>query len=140
MFTLLQHTLADCCMLAIDCTFELTLSCDKPLLDRIQELEDCNGMQVHPARSRCQLGITDAMLAGMTDDTSPIEFCQGVVPTLCCLRVAAMGAFSGKVAALGCERLWSAARQIFTDNRRSLRTARIMQLLNLKLQCQATVR
>ena len=47
-----------------------------------------------------------------------------------------MRVFSGKAAALGCERLWSAARQIFTDNRRSLRTKRIMQLLNVKLNAK----
>jgi hypothetical protein len=77
-------------MLAIDCTFELTSSCAKPLMDKLQEIEDCNSMQVRSTRSRCQLGITDAMLAGMTDDTSPIEFYQSVVPSLCCLLVAAI--------------------------------------------------
>jgi hypothetical protein len=123
-------------MLAIDCKCELFLSCAEPFMVKQQGIEDCNGMQVHPTRSRCQLGITDAMLAEMTDNTSPLEFYQSVVPTSCCMRVAAMRVFSGKAAALGCERLWSGARQIFTDNRRSLRTARIMQLLNLKLNAK----
>jgi hypothetical protein len=123
-------------MLAIDCKCELTFSCAKPLMDELQNIEDCNGMQVHPTRSRCQLGITDAMLAERTDNTSPLEFYQSMVPTSCCVRVAAMRVFSSKAAALGCERLWSGARQIFTDNRRSLRTAHIMQLLNLKLNAK----
>jgi hypothetical protein len=45
------------------------------------------------------------MITEMTDETSPLEFYQSVVPTLCCLRVVAMRLFSGKAAAPGCERL-----------------------------------
>jgi hypothetical protein len=38
-----------------------------------------------------------------------------------------------KAAALGVERLWSAARITLTDNRKLIKTARLMQLLQLKL-------
>ena len=40
---------------------------------------------------------------------------------------------SGKAAALGLERLWSAARITLTDNRRSMLPSRLMQLLKCKL-------
>jgi hypothetical protein len=75
-------------MRAIDCKCELTLSSAKPLMDKLQDIEDCNGVQVHPTRSPCQLGIPDAMLAEMTDNTSPLEFYQSAGPTLCsvCLQ------------------------------------------------------
>ena len=73
------------------------------------------------------------MLARITDDDSPLEFWQHSAPTTYLLRLVGLRVCSGKAAALGCERLWSGARQIFTDNRRSLRTARIMQLINVKL-------
>jgi hypothetical protein len=40
---------------------------------------------------------------------------------------------SGKPTSLGVERLWSGARLVLTDNRRSMGSARLMQLLNAKL-------
>jgi hypothetical protein len=75
-------------MFAIDCKCELTLSSAKPLMDKLQDIEDCNGVQMHPTPSPCQLGIPDAMLAEMTDNTSPREFYQSAGPTLCsvCLQ------------------------------------------------------
>jgi hypothetical protein len=48
-------------------------------------------------------------------------------------REPALRILCAKAAALGVERLWSAARITLTDNRRSIKTARLMQLLQLKL-------
>ena len=75
-------------------------------------------------------------MSTMADDACPLEFFQHTVPPTCLLRIPAMRVFNAKDAALGCERLWSVARQMFTDKRRSLRTKRIMQLLNVKLNAK----
>jgi hypothetical protein len=40
---------------------------------------------------------------------------------------------SGKAASLGIERLWSYARAVLTDNRRSMLMQRMMQLLQVKM-------
>jgi hypothetical protein len=53
------------------------------------------------------------------------------------IRRPALRIHSGKASALCCERLWSSAKLVFTDNRRSLATERMMQLLNLK--CNASL-
>lgn len=89
-------------------------------------------MQVHPQHSRNKLGISDKMIAEVEDSESPLEFWQLRAPTDCIIRRPALRIHSGKASALGVERLWSGARLIFTDNRRSLATRRVMQLLNLK--------
>jgi hypothetical protein len=49
------------------------------------------------------------------------------------LREVALRVLPGKASALGVERLWSGAKLTLVDNRRSLLTPRLMQLLKLKM-------
>jgi hypothetical protein len=85
------------------------------------------------------MGITDEMLGLVSDDSGPAAFWQTGVnlarikALTLMLREVALRILLGKASALGVERLWSAARCIFTDNRRSLLTQRLLQLLMLKL-------
>ena len=81
-------------------------------------------MQVHLQHGRSKLRITDELLANHGEDDSPLTFWQVSCPAACLLR---------KAAALGVERLWSAARVTLTNNRRSMLTSRLMQLLKCKL-------
>ena len=71
------------------------------------------------------------------DSDSLLEFWQLRAPATSMIRRPTLRVLSGKASAMGCERLWSSARLIFTDNRRSLATERMMQLLNLK--CNASM-
>lgn len=87
---------------------------------------------MHPNHGREKLGITDKMLGEVTDNESPLEFWQLRAPTACLIRRPALRIHSGKASALGVERLWSGAGLIFVDNRRSLATLKLMQLLNVK--------
>jgi hypothetical protein len=89
--------------------------------------------QVHPDIARSKLKITDELLAQHGDDDSPVAFWQLSCPHTCLLREPALRILCAKAAALGVERLWSAARITLTDNRRLIKTARLMQLLQLKL-------
>jgi hypothetical protein len=90
-------------------------------------------VQVHPDHSRSQLGISEELLAAHTDEDSPLAFWQIACPRKLLLRIPALRLLCGKAAALGVERLWSAARLTLTDNRRSMLSARLMQLLQVKL-------
>jgi hypothetical protein len=90
-------------------------------------------VQVHPEHSRSQLGVSDDLLSAHTDEDSPLAFWQITCPRKLLLRIPASRVLSGKAAALGVERLWSAARLTLTDNRRSMLSARLMQLLQVKL-------
>ena len=72
------------------------------------------------------------MRGEVTDNESPLEFWQLRAPTACLIRRPALRIHSGKASALGVERLWSGAGLIFVDNRRSLATLKLMQLLNGK--------
>ena len=77
------------------------------------------------------------MMKEVSDSESPLEFWQLQVPPACSIRKAALRILSGKPSALRCERLWSSAKLVFSENRRSLATSRMMQLLNLK--CNASL-
>jgi hypothetical protein len=113
----------------------------KPHCDRFQLCPKRRfGVQVHPDLQRQKhMGITEAMLELVKDDSGPTAFWQtGVnLPRIkaltLMLREVALRILPGNASALGVERLWSAARCIFTDNRRSLLTQRLQQLLMLKL-------
>jgi hypothetical protein len=59
---------------------------------------------------------------------SPLAFWQLTCPPSCLLRTVALRV-SGKAALLGVERLWSYARAVLKDNRRSM----LMQLLQVKM-------
>jgi hypothetical protein len=91
---------------------------------------------VHSEHSRSVLGIHDHLLNQYIDSDSPLNFWQVSCPTKSStglLRLAALRVLSGKPTSLGVERLWSGARLVLTDNRRSMGSARLMQLLNAKL-------
>jgi hypothetical protein len=90
-------------------------------------------LQAHPEHGRSTQRITDELLAKHGDDDSPLTFWLVSCPKSSLLRNAALHIKSGKAAALGVERLWSAARITLTDNRRSMLTSRLMQLLKCKL-------
>jgi hypothetical protein len=90
-------------------------------------------LQVHPEHGRSKLRITDELLAKHGEDDSPLTFWQVSCPKSCLLLKAALRILSGKAAVLGVECLWSAARITLTDNRRSMLTSRLMQLLKCKL-------
>jgi hypothetical protein len=104
---------------------DLEQSCELPSAAKL--------VQVHPEHGRSKLRITDELLAKHGDDDSPLTFWQVSCPNSCLLRKAALRILSGKAAALGVERLWSAARITLTDIRRSMLTSRLMQLLKCKL-------
>jgi hypothetical protein len=88
---------------------------------------------VHPQYERSKLGITEQHLKEHGDDDSPLTFWHVTCPPGCLLRQAALRILCGKASALGVERLWSAARLTLTDNRRSLATTRLMQLMQCKM-------
>jgi hypothetical protein len=67
-------------------------------------------------------------------DDSPLTFWKVSCPNSCLLRKAALRILSGKAAALGVERLWSAARITLTVNRCSILTSCLMQLLKCTLK------
>jgi hypothetical protein len=90
-------------------------------------------LQVHPDMARSKLKITDELRAQHGDDASPVAFWQLSCPHTCWLHEPALRILCAKAAALGVERLWSAARITLTDNRNPINTARLMQLLHLKL-------
>lgn len=104
----------------------------EPVVLSVVSIESMYMVQVHPQHGRSKLGITDKMMDEVDDSESPLEFWQLRSPTACMIRRPALRIHSGKASALGCERLWSGAKLVFTDNRRSLATERMMQLLNLK--------
>jgi hypothetical protein len=93
-------------------------------------------MQVHPQHSRKALGITDAMLAKVDDNDTPQVFWQlevAVKGQVGLLRELSLRVLCGKAAALGCERLWSYARITLTDNRRSMDSQRLMELMQIRM-------
>ena len=90
-------------------------------------------LQVHPEHGRAALGISDKLLRQHDDGDTPLAFWQLTCPASCLLRTVALRVLSGKAAALGVERLWSYARVVLTDNRRSMLTSRLMQLLQVKM-------
>jgi hypothetical protein len=87
------------------------------------------GEQVHPEYGRAAIGISNKFLSEHDDNDSPLTFWQLTCPPSCLLRTVALGVLSGKAASLGVERLWSYARAVLTDNRRSI----LMQLLQVKM-------
>ena len=89
-------------------------------------------MQVHPTAPLHHSGVSEELLDQYGDDDSPIAFWQLSCPPENLLRAIALRILPAKAAAAGVERLWSCARATFTPNRRSLRTPRLMQLLQLK--------
>jgi hypothetical protein len=103
----------------------------------IRRIQFCS-LQAHtnlePAKA---LGINKHMLSQVSDADGPLLFWQTSCPlkkTLCkMLREVALRMLPGKASALGVERLWSGAKLTLVDNRRSLLTPRLMQLLKLKM-------
>jgi hypothetical protein len=104
---------------------------------RLKRVGPGEPLQVHPSNGRSAVRITGEQLAMHGDDESPHAFWQHSCVPHCLLRSASLRVLSGKAAALGVERLWSAARNTLTGNRRSMLTHRLMQLhqdnLNLGL-------
>jgi hypothetical protein len=90
-------------------------------------------VQVHPDYAKAKLGITDNLLGQHDDSDSPLAFWQLTCSTKCLLRQAALRCLTGKAAAIGVERLFSFARCTLTDNRQSINTPRLMQLLQMKM-------
>jgi hypothetical protein len=84
---------------------------------------------VHPEHGRAAIGISNKFLSEHDDHDSPLSLWQLTCPPSCLLRTVALGVLSGKAASLGVERLWSYARAMLTDNRRSI----LMQLLQVKM-------
>jgi hypothetical protein len=91
------------------------------------------GEQVHPEYGRAAIGISNKLLSEHVDHVSPLAFWQLTCPPSCLLRTVALRVLSGKAASLGVERLWSCARALLTDNRRSILMQRMMQLLQVKM-------
>jgi hypothetical protein len=89
------------------------------------------GEQVHPEHERAAIGISNKLLS--EHDDSPVAFWRLTCPPSCLLRTVALRVLSGKAASLGVERLWSYARAVLTDNRRSILMQRMMQLLQVKM-------
>jgi hypothetical protein len=89
-------------------------------------------LQVHPEIGRSTLRIMNE-LAKHGDDDSPLTFWQVSCPNSCLLRKAALRILRGKAAALGVERLLSAARITLKVNLRSILASRQMPLLSCKL-------
>jgi hypothetical protein len=93
---------------------------------------------VHPEAGPDKLGITDDMFNTVTNSDHPLAFWQLTVPESVrnkpnLLRLVAMRVCAATAAALGCERLWSKARLTLTDNRRSMLSDRLAQLLQVKM-------
>jgi hypothetical protein len=85
-----------------------------------------------------KLGITDDMFNTVTNSDHPLAFWQLTVPESVLnkpnlLRLVAMRVCAATAAALGCERLWSKASLTLTDNRRSMLSDRLAQLLQVKM-------
>jgi hypothetical protein len=68
-------------------------------------------------------------LSEHNDNDSPLAFWQLTCPPSCLLQTVALRVLSGKAALLGVERLWSYARAVLKDIRRSM----LMQLLQVKM-------
>jgi hypothetical protein len=93
-------------------------------------------VQAHPQHKRQDLGITEAMLSKVDDSDTALVFWQLEVDAegrAKLLREMSLRVLCGKAAALGCERLWSYARITLTDNRRSMRSQRLMELMQVKM-------
>lgn len=93
-------------------------------------------MQAHPQHNRRDIGITEAMLSKADDNDTALVFWQLEVDAegrAMLLRDMALRILCGKAAALGCERLWSFARITLTDNRRSMLSQRLMELMQVKM-------
>lgn len=88
---------------------------------------------VHPTTKKSQIGIEEESLAKHDDGDSPVDFWQLTCPQTVDLRLVALRLLAAKPTSLGVERLWSAARLTLTDNRRSMRSERLMQLLCVKM-------
>jgi hypothetical protein len=89
--------------------------------------------QVHPESGRAAIGISNKLLSEHDDNDSPLAFWQLTRPPSCLLRAVALRVLSGKAASPGVERLWSYARAVLTDSRRSILMQRMMQLLHVKM-------
>jgi hypothetical protein len=97
-----------------------------------QGLEQVQCMQAHPSMPRSKLGIAEEALDKVTDSDAPsVLFCFDC-PTKLALREAVLREQQDKAAALGIERLWSLSRTALTDNRKSMHSSRLMQLVKLK--------
>jgi hypothetical protein len=81
---------------------------------------------------RSKLGISDAHIAEVNKNDSPVDFWQFTCPSTLPLREAAPRLFSCVASAVGVERLWSACRLALTDTRRSLHSNRLVQLIKCK--------
>jgi hypothetical protein len=84
---------------------------------------------MHPEHGCAAIGIMDKLLREHDDNDSPLAFWQLTCPASCLLQTVALYVLSGKAAALSVERLWSYARAILTDNRRSM----LMQLQQVQM-------
>jgi hypothetical protein len=73
------------------------------------------------------------MLKRANDADTPVVWWQLVVTPKCLVREVALRVLCAKAAALGCERLWSFARATLTDNRRSMESRRLMELMQVKM-------
>jgi hypothetical protein len=91
------------------------------------------GEQVHPEYGHAAIVISNKLLSEHDDKVSPLAFWQLTCSPSCLLRTVALRVLSGKAASLGVERLWSYARAVLTDNRRSILMQRMMQLLQVKM-------
>jgi hypothetical protein len=104
------------------------------MLDPCLARSESNALvQVHPEYGRAAIGISNKLLSEHDDNDSPLAFWQLTCPPSCLLRTVALRVLSGKAASLGVERLWSYARAVLTDNRRSILMQRMMQLLQVKM-------
>jgi hypothetical protein len=81
---------------------------------------------------RSKLGIAEEALDKVTDSDAPsVLFCFDC-PTKLALREAVLRVQQDTAAALGVERLWSLSRTALRDNRKSMHSSRLMQLVKLK--------
>jgi hypothetical protein len=88
-------------------------------------------LEVSPAHSMRALGIKASDLSAVGNAEQPSTFWQLACNPDVVLREAAMRLFT--LLALGVERLWSGARRTLTDTRRSMSSARLVELLLVKM-------